>query len=188
MVFWSLFWKVEGSSKHTGESCTAHMWKGTAHVWKGALTCGHVQLTCGRGTHVWSHTAHMWQGHSRVVTYSSHVEGALMCGHVQLTCGHIQLTCGRGTHVWSRTAQMWKGVLTCGHIQLMCGGALMCEMSHQSEILHSLIFLIEKGISVIYHNDFIFLQGNMLNDYLKVHMYNCKSTRLQGAFTLYNRL
>ena len=58
-----------------------------------------------------SRTAHMWKGHSSV-------EGALTCGHVQLTCGrgtHVWelLTCGScsrvegGTHVWSHTAHVW---------------------------------------------------------------------------------
>ena len=59
--FGHFFWKVEGSSTHTYESCAAHVWQLTCMVitiwWRGALMCGsrvaytahvwHVQLMCG---------------------------------------------------------------------------------------------------------------------------------------------
>ena len=63
------------------------------------------------------------------------VEGAFMCG--ALTCGSYSyvdgtFTCGTYSHV--------EVAFTCGsysHVE----GAFTCGTSHQSEILHSLIFL-----------------------------------------------
>ena len=83
-----------------------------------------------------------------------------------LTCGgdiHVWelLTCGGDIHVWELLMcggdiHMWE-LLTCGgdiHVWelLTCGGdihvweLLTCGTSHQSEILHSLIFFTAIGI------------------------------------------
>ena len=135
-------------------SRTAHVWLTCtvmpSHVafpqwWRGAP---HVQLMCGSRDMVmpsrvafpqWWRDIHVWD----LLTCGGdiHMWDLLTCGgdiHVWLTCtvmpSHVAfpqwwrdihgwdlLTCGRGIHVWD--------LLTCG-------------TSHQSEILHSLIFVI----------------------------------------------
>ena len=64
----------------------------------------------------------MWRGHSRV-------------GLTHVWRGHSRV---RATHVW-RGIHVWD-LLTCGG-DIPVWELLTCETSHQSEILHSLIFL-----------------------------------------------
>ena len=88
----------------------------------------------------------VWRGHSRVgVTHVwwgtftcgsySRVEGTFMCGSYSRVVGTF--TCGSYSCV--------VGTFTCGSYSrvegaFMCWGFLTCGTSHQSEILHSLIF------------------------------------------------
>ena len=70
-ILGDFFWKVEGSSAHTRESCAAHVWQLTCTViitwWREALMCG-------------SHVAINVHGN-----YYYMVEGS---SHVWLTCGN----------------------------------------------------------------------------------------------------
>ena len=120
------FWKVVG----TVRIHVSHI-QGHSHV-EGAFTCGSYSrvegtFTCG--------------SYSRVVgTFTcgsySHVVGTFTCGSYSCVVGTF--TCGSYSCV--------VGTFTCGSYSrvegaFMCWGFLTCGTSHQSEILHSLIFM-----------------------------------------------
>ena len=94
----------------------------------------HGELTCGGGGNICIHVYLQlpYTVNSRVVVGAIYT---YMCTYSYRTrCTvHGELTCGGGIHVWE--------LLTCaGDIHVW--ELLTCETSHQSEILHSLIFVI----------------------------------------------
>ena len=158
-------------SYHT--RCTHMWWWGQyTHTCVPTATV-HGELMCGGGGNIRIHVylqlpytvySHVVVGaiYAYMCTYSYHtrctIHGELTGGggniriHVYLqlpyTVHHIrcttrctihgELTCGGGIHVWE--------LLTCaGDIHVW--ELLTCETSHQSEILHSLIFVIIAGIT-----------------------------------------
>ena len=112
--FGHFFWKVEGSSAHTRESCATHV-------------C-HVQLTCGKllyGGGEPSRVAHVWQLTCTLLLYGggepsrvAHMCHMWQMWHVwQLMCklllyGGEEPSCvAINVHV---TTIWWRGALTCG--------------------------------------------------------------------------
>ena len=143
-----------------------HVWRGhsrvgVTHVWRGHSRVGVTHVWRGHShvgvTHVWrGHwcvgVTHVWRGHSHVGL--THVwRGHLRVGFTHVWRGHSHV---RVTHVWRGHSRV-EGAFTCGsysHVEgtftcgsysrvegpFMCWGFLTGGTSHQSEILHSLIF------------------------------------------------
>ena len=148
--FGHFFWKVVGSCVHTRESRTATV-HGAPYMVNSRVVVGaiyaymctynyrtrctvHGELMCGGGgnicihvylqlpytvhhtrcTHVW-----WWGQYTHTCVPTATIHGAPYTVHHTQCTVHGELTCGGGIHVWE---------------------LLTCETSHQSEILHSLIF------------------------------------------------
>ena len=87
----------------------------------------------------------MWLTDAFLVTFFGRWRGAVRIhvSHVQLTYTVINVQCDGGIHMWEllmcgRDIHLWE-LLKCGrgtHVWEL----LTCKTSHQSEILHSLIF------------------------------------------------
>ena len=159
--------RVEGTFMCGGD---IHVWElftcgGDIHVWE-LFTCGEAFM-CGGDIHVWRRhscvgTIHVWRGHSRVEgTFTCggdiHVWELFTCGgdiHVWelFTCGSYSrveeaFTCGSYSRVEGHSRvgaiHVWRGHSRVGGIHVW--ELFTCGTSHQSEILHSLIFITVVG-------------------------------------------
>ena len=99
-----------------------------------------------RCTHVW-----WWGQYTHTCVPTATVRGAPYTVHHTWGTVHGELMCGGGIHVWE--------LLTCaGDIHVW--ELLTCETSHQSEILHSLIFLLCRTTKQC--EDMLFLKCNIV--------------------------
>ena len=94
--FGHFFWKVEGSSAHTHESCVTHM----CHM---QLTCGKLLYGGGEPPGV-AHMCHMWNVWQLTCTLLLYVGGEPShVSHVERVAINLHVTT-----IW------WRGALTCG--------------------------------------------------------------------------
>ena len=143
--FGHFFWKVEGSSAHTCESCATHV----CHV---QLTCGKLLYGGGEPSRL-AHMCHVWQLTCTLLLYGGGEPSCVanVCHVWQLTC--TLLLYGKGgpshvAHVWQLTCTLllygggepscvsrvtinmhvttiwWRGALTCGS----CARLLTCRV------------------------------------------------------------
>ena len=147
-------------------------------------------LPCGGDITVWRAIT-VWRGHYRVESHYR-VEGTLPCG------GDITLwraiTVWRG-HYHVESHYRVEGTLPCGDIPVWRGhyhveshyrveGAFTCGTSHQSEILHSLIFITSICLVSCSRQTCLSVSSDQANVSFRIILYKNDIAGLRNNFVI----